>query len=189
MTRLLLLAFPRAWRHRYGEELSQLVNDVGLSPRIAVDLVATGLIERLRAVKSAVLRGTKMFIAPAWRHPRGATLLALVVLAPVMTFVVGSILAYQLGVAALVGPLESINAWLAPNGIVSLLLVISPVVALLLALSPLVRLELRPGESGSEAVVGLRLRLGNLAMGGLALVIGALLAWHVVVESLAERGP
>ena len=64
----------------------------------------------------------------------------------------------------------------------------SPVVALLFALSPLVRLELRPGESGSEAVVGLRLRLGNLVVGGLALVIGGLLAWHVVFESLAERG-
>ena len=58
MTRLLLLAYPRAWRQRYGEELSQLVDDIGLSPRVALDLVAAGMVERIRARQ----------VGSSWRH-------------------------------------------------------------------------------------------------------------------------
>ena len=188
MIRFLLLAYPPKWRHRYGEELARLVDDIGLSPRVAVDLMAAGLAERRRSMKTAVVGDMLMVIGPASRHPRGLALLALVVLAPVLVFVLGSVLAYQLDVSPLVGPLESINSWLGARPIVDVFLVVSVAVALVLALAPLVRLELRSGESGSEAVVGVRLRLANLVVGGLALVIGALLAWHVVFESIVEVG-
>jgi hypothetical protein len=61
----------------------------------------------------------------------------------------------------------------------------SPAIALLLALVPLIRLDLQAGESGSLAVVGLRLKLANLVAAGLALVIGALLTWYWLAESVS----
>jgi len=188
MIRFLLLAFPRAWRNRYGNELMQLVDDAGLSPRVVIDLIGAGVAERLRELRSSLLGGAQMVIGPAWRHPRGTAFIALLVLTPVLGFVLGSLLAYQLGFGLLLGPLESVNSWLASTRSVDLLLVLSPPVALLIALAPLVRLELPGPQPGGEAVVGLRLRLANFVVGGLALVVGGVLVWHVVFESVMELG-
>jgi hypothetical protein len=187
--RLLLLCYPRAWRRRYGGELEQLVADSGLSWSVAVDLIRAGLEERGRAVRSALTGGSGMVIGPAWRHPTGLALLALVVVSPTMLFVVGSLLAYQFGVEGLRSPIDSVNQFLAGRRIIDLALVISPAIALVLAVAPLVRLDLRDGGSGREAVVGIRLRLANVLVGATALVIGALLVWHIVVESVMEVGP
>lgn len=69
------------------------------------------------------------------------------------------------------------------------MLVALPVVALLAAAAPLLRLELRGGTAGErEAVLGLRLRTPNLVVGLLAMMVGALLAWHIVVESVLQVG-
>ena len=188
MIRLLLVAYPRAWRRRYGQELTQLVDDIGLSPRIAADLILAGVIERQRTLKTTATGGLQMLIGPAWRHPRGLALIALVVVAPVTAFVVGSILAYQLGITSLIAPRESVNSLLAMAPGIDLFLVLSVAVAFVLALAPLIRLDVSAGESGGEAVIGIRLRLANLAVGGLALVIGGLLVWHTVSEFVLERG-
>ena len=188
MIRVLLLAFPRAWRRRYGDELTQLIADTGLTPGVAVDLLRSGLHERALSVGDALKGGFGMTIGPAWRHPRGLALTSLAVLAPVLIFVIGSMLAYQLGVDALRGPLESINSWLATRRLADLALVVSPAVALALALAPLVRLDLRVGDGGHEAVFGIRLRLANVVVAVLAIAIGSLLLWHIVFESVMEAG-
>jgi hypothetical protein len=128
-----------------------------------------------------------MLEGPVAGHPRGLALLALVVLAPATVFVAGSVLAYQLGLTSLIGPMESINAWLAAQRVAGVVLMASPAVALLLALAPLVRLQLRAGQSGSAGVVGIQTRLANLAVASLALIVGGLIAWHAIFESIAER--
>ena len=129
-----------------------------------------------------------MLIGPAYRHPGRLALLALIVLTPTLLFVVGSLLAYQLGVQAFVGPMESANAILNGQRVLDLLLVMSPAIALLLALIPLVRLDFRTSDVGREAVVGLRMRAANVAVGLIALAIGGVLLWHIVFESVMERG-
>jgi hypothetical protein len=72
--------------------------------------------------------------------------------------------------------------------VLDLLLVAGPVVAFLLAVAPLIRVELRSADSGREAVLGLRLKWLNVAVGLLALLIGALLVGHIVFESVLEIG-
>lgn len=188
MIRILLLAYPAAWRSRYGAELEQLVDDSGLNPAAALDIVRAGLSERRRSMTQSHLGGTGMLIGPAYRHPSRLAILALVVLAPTLVFVVGSLLAYQLGVQALVGPMESANALLNGQRFLDLILVLSPAIALLLALVPLVRLDFRTSNVGREAVLGLRLRAANVALGLAAVAIGGLLLWHIVFESVMELG-
>lgn len=129
-----------------------------------------------------------MTIGPAWRHPTTVAMIALLIVAPTLMFVVGSMLAYQLGVDALRSPMDAISHWLAGRDLVDLVLVVSPAIALLLAVAPLVRLDLRTDGSGRAAVIDLRLRLANVLVGGTALAVGVMLAWHVVFETVLEVG-
>ena len=189
MIRFLLLAYPRAWRLRYGEELTQLVQDGGFSPRIALDVFVAGLAERRRSIKSSLTGGIAVVVGPAWRHPLAFAAIAMAVLTPVTLFVVGSILTYQLGVDFLRGPLEAIGAGQSGAGrLVDLGLVLSPAVALLLAALPLIRFGVQTSDAGREAVLGVRLKAANALIGLLALVIGGVLVWHIVFESVIERG-
>lgn len=188
MIRLLLLAYPAAWRRRYGEELDQLLSDTGLSWASGLDLVRAGFAERSRLFRSTVTGGNVMLIGPAWRHPNALALVALAALTPTFLFVAGSILAYQLGVRALLPPMESVSNVLATARFIDLALVLAPAVALLLALMPLARFELRYGDGGREAVLGVRLRMANVLVGLTALAVGALLLWHILSESAMQVG-
>src|SRR5262245_65913394 len=130
--RRLLLLYPPAWRARYGEELDQLVSDSGgLGPRASLDLINGALHERVRTLRSELVGGGGMTIGPAYRHPTGLAIAALAVLAPVLVFVIGSMLVYQFGLTSLQPPMDSANAWLnAAPRFVDLLLIVSPAVAL-----------------------------------------------------------
>lgn len=182
----LLRLYPAAWRDRYGAELDQLVADAGgLSAAMSIDLISGGLRERGRSLRNDLIGGGGMTIGPAWRHPTGLALVALLVLAPVLVFVTGSMLVYQFGFAALQQPLDSINSWLnAAPRYVDLLLVISPALALCLAALPLLRFEVKSGAAGREAQLGVRLRAANLVVGLIALGVGLFLLWHIVFESV-----
>ena len=129
-----------------------------------------------------------MVIGPAWRHPQIWAAIALIVIAPTTLFVLFSILAYQLGADWLVTAMDPVTRWMQSVRIVDLILVASPAIALLLAVAPLVRLELKRNDTGREAVVGLRLKWLNVAIGLLALVIGGLLVGHIVFESVLQVG-
>lgn len=129
-----------------------------------------------------------MVIGPAWRHPTGLAVAATAVMAPTLVFVVGSVLAYQLGMSALQIQMEAVNQWLSSSRLLDLLLVLAPVVALALAVAPLVRFQFRNDESGHEAVLGIRLRLANVIVGAVALALGGMLVWHIVVESVMQAG-
>jgi len=189
--RRLLQLYPREWRERYGEELDQLVtDDGGLTVGTGMDLINGGLRERGRALRNDLIGGGGMTIGSAYRHPTGLALIALVVLAPVLFFVLGSMLVYQLGLTSLQAPMDSINGWLngAPR-FVDLALVVSPAVALCLAAIPLLRFEVTSSNGGQEAHLGVRLRAANVVVSLLALGVGLLLLWHIVFESVMQVGP
>lgn len=188
MIRLLLLAYPPAWRRRYGDELGQLLGDTGVTPAVALDLIRGGLYERGRSLNSIVSGGGGMVIGPAWRHPTGLAVAAAAVMAPTFLFVIGSVLAYELGISALQSQLDAVNQWLSSSRILDLILVLAPAVAFVLAIAPLVRFQFQKGESGREAVFGIRLRLANVLVGAVALALGGMLVWHIVVESVLQAG-
>lgn len=188
MIALLLRLYPRAWRERYGEELSDLIDETGLTPRVAVDVARGAAREWTSQARLALAGGGTMVIGPAWRHPQMWALAAFVILAPTALFVLLSILAYQLGATWLVGFMEPVTRWLQSVRIVDLILVVAPGIALLIAAAPLVRLELHRDAAGREAVVGVRLKAANVAIGLLALLIGVLLVDHILAESVLQVG-
>ncbi len=188
MTRLITRLYPRAWRERYGEELSDLIDETGISPRVAFDVARGAAREWTSNARLAVAGGGTMVIGPAWRHPRMWAVIALFVLAPTALFVLLSIFAYQLGATWLIGYMDPVTRWLQSVRIVDLILVMSPGLALLFAAAPLLRLEVRNEDSGREAILGVRLKAANVAIGLLALLIGVLLVGHILAESVLQVG-
>ena len=67
--RLLLRCYPAAWRRRYGAELLDLLSEDPLTPRVVLDVAASGLTLRFRAARAALKGDTVVTIRPAWRHP------------------------------------------------------------------------------------------------------------------------
>jgi hypothetical protein len=185
---LLLRLYPPAWRERYGAELSDLVEEIGLSPRVALDVGRGAVSEWAVAARAALNGGTTMVIGPAYRHPRSWALIGLALLAPTLLFTLLSILTYQLGLTGLAGLMDPVNSWLNGQRLLDLVLVALPVFALLVAAAPLIRVELRSAGDGREAVLGLRLKAFNVLVGLLALLIGGLLLGHIVFESVLQVG-
>lgn len=190
MKRLLLRAYPAAWRKRYGDELLALMDETGFGPREALDLLRSGFRLRAARLRDAITDGgVQMVIGPAWRHPTGWAVAGAVIVAPTLLMVGLSMVTYELGLSGLTAFMEPVNNLLQRVRPLDLALVLSPGVALLAALVPLLRLELRGGASGErEAVLGLRLRVPNLLVGLLSLGVFGLLVWHIVVESVLQVG-
>jgi hypothetical protein len=188
MTRLITRLYPRAWRERYGDELSELIDETGMTPRVAVDVARGAAREWTSQARLAVAGGGSMVIGPAWRHPQMWALAAFVVLAPTALFVGLSILAYELGQTWLIGFMDPVTRWMQGARMVDLILVVSPVIALVIAAAPLLRLELRKNDSGGTAVIEVRMKVLNWLIGLFALLIGALLLGHIVAESVLQVG-
>jgi hypothetical protein len=189
MTRLLLRLYPAAWRNRYGEELLELVAETGLTPRVAADLVRSGLRERARAAKASLVGGVSMALGPAWRHPTAWAIAGLIALLPVAFVLAASIaLPYQIARAGLDGFVNSLQSWLNTNRLADLLLITLPAVAAFCAGVPLVRLGMTRAGGSSEVSLSVRLRVVNVAVVLLALAIGGLLVGHIVFESVMQIG-
>jgi hypothetical protein len=188
VTRLLTRLYPREWRERYGDELSELIDETGLSPRVALDVARGASREWTSQARLAVAGGTSMVIGPAWRHPQMWALVALIVIAPTTLFVVLSMLAYQFGISGLVGLMEPVNQWLNGQRLLDLLLVVSPAAGRLLAAAPLLKLDLHKRDSGGSATIELRMKALNLVVALLALLIGGLLVGHIVFENVLQVG-
>ena len=188
MIGLLLRLYPGRWRERYGEELKDLVTETGLGPAAAADIARAAARERQRSAELALAGGVTMTIGPAWRHPTSWAVVAFAVMAPTLIFVVGSLLAYQLGIGMFTSAMDSATAWLnAQPRLIDLVLILAPALALMIALLPVVKVNLSSGDGG-EVQVGVRLRWLNLVVGLLALAIGGLLVWHIVWESVLRAG-
>ena len=88
MKRILRL-YPAAWRRRYGDELSDLLDEMPSSPtntldllRGAVTLHMRALIDRL-APRLLTAGGPPMPTHPLQRHPTATALLAALIAAPI----------------------------------------------------------------------------------------------------------
>jgi hypothetical protein len=180
MTRLLMRFFPPAWRARYGEELTELVTETGLTPRVAADLARAGTTERVRAARAALNGGTSMTFGPGWRHPTAWAVAGALVLLPIVYFLV---------IGALGAPISPIDSVLNTQRYLDLALLISPAVAALLAAVPLVRLGFTKVEGGgSEVSLSVRLRAANVAVVVVGLGIACFLVGHIVFESVLRLG-
>jgi hypothetical protein len=190
MTRLLLRLFPAAWRARYGEELLDLVNDTGLTPRGAADIARSGLSERVRSARAAISGGASMTLGPAWRHPTAWAVIGLLTLVPLLSFLGFSVLTpYQLARLGLTDFANSLNGILNRLRYLDLLLVALPALAVVIAGLPLLRVRVTRVDGSSEASVSVRVRGLNVLVVVVGMLFGGLLIGHIVFESVMQVGP
>ena len=124
---------------------------------------------------------------PLQHHSTSLALLALLVVAPTLLFVVLSILAYEVGIPGLAARIEPfILAATAPSW-VDLFLLLSPFVAVLITLVPLVSIGFSRVGNELRLSIGLRARMLNVVVLVICVLIGGLLVNHVLVEFLLER--
>jgi hypothetical protein len=193
MKRILRL-YPSAWRRRYGEELSELLDEMPSSPATTLDLLRGAGKLHMRALLDRVAPrlltagGPPMPTHPLQRHPTASALVAVLIAAPTATFVTLSVLAYQL-------ELPGMQAWLEPfmDGlqqaprIVDLFLLAAPFLAFLLAALPLIGLRLERIDGELRVTLALRARTLNVIVLAACLVVVGFLASHLLAEFLLER--
>jgi hypothetical protein len=185
----LLRVFPKWWRERYGDELAELIREVGLSPRVAIDAARIGVSVRIQSIRAYVIGGEAMSIGPAWRHPTASAVIGLVLLAPTLTLIALSVpTPYQLARVGLADFASSLHAFLNVNRAADLFLVGAPALTLLFSAIPLVRVSVLTGDGERLASFGVRLRWINIFVALMALLVGGLLVTHIMFESVMQVG-
>jgi hypothetical protein len=181
MTRLLLRLYPARWRARYGDELSALLADTRPGPRAWIDLARGGLREHVRAVRNG---GMTVKLEAAWRHPGRWSVIAALLILPTALAVGLSLLAHEFGATAVAAWVDPVMRAVDGARPVDLYLVVAPLLGMAVARAPLLRLDVADGE----ARIAIRARAANLAVAGVAFVLGLLLIGHIVAESVLRAG-
>ena len=189
--RPILRLYPSAWRRRYGDELTDLLDELPATSATALDLLRGAVTLHFRALADRLAPrlvsagGPPMRTHPLQRHPTATALVAALIAAPTAIFVTVSILAYQL-------ELPGMQAWLQPfmDGlaqaprIVDLLLVGAPFLAFLVAALPLVGLRVERVDGELRATLALRARRLNLLVLAACVLVAGVLVNYLLVESL-----
>jgi hypothetical protein len=179
--RLAIGLYPRAWRARYADELLDLVREVDVGVGGAVDMVAA-------AARLYASGGTPMRFEPAHRHPMAFALVAFAIMAPTLAFVTLSIIGHELGVSAVAKVVDPVLVAITRPRIVDVALVAAPAAAALLALLPLLDVRVERGDEGQLVALRVRALPVNLAVGAIALLLGATLVLHIVSEAVLHAG-
>jgi hypothetical protein len=79
-------------------------------------------------------------------------------------------------------------AWIGTVRVVDLVLVLAPLVALMLAVLPLLDVRLERDDGAPALAVRIRGVTANVVVAVVALVVGAVLVWHSVIESVMRTG-
>ena len=192
--RRLLRLYPPAWRARYEGEVAVLLDDLAPDRHMALDLFRGAVREwahtAWRRIPEAPVPvgGPPAFFRPLERHPTTLAVIALVVVAPTATFVFLSVLAYELGVSGLRAIIDPAIRALSASRVVDLFLVFAPFIGFVVALAPLVGIGLSRSGAELRLTFGFRARTLNLVVIVLCLVVAAILAGHIISESLLEAG-
>ena len=129
-----------------------------------------------------------MTIRPAWRHPTAFAVMGALLILPTFLFVAASLLSYELGLTAIREAVAPIQAAITSVRAFDLFLVLAPALAALAAIVPLLRLGWERREGTLQAVLTVRALAFNLVVGLLAIALGGVLIWHIVVESVLKAG-
>jgi hypothetical protein len=179
----LVWLYPRRWRERYGDELEELVESLGLTPTNAFDLIGNAFRERMRSAIRRTAGGPSMTDRPGW----GSTALALIgfiLLAPTLLFIGFSVLIYNIGV-----PMDGVRSIIdgaVRIGPIDIGLALLPFVALAIALAPVIRLSIArdEGEVVARVVVRPGRARANMAVAALAIVAITVLVTYQVTDRL-----
>ena len=125
---------------------------------------------------------------PAYRHPGPFALVAALLLLPTFLVVGLSYLGHELGFSAIAAAIDPWIAQLDEVRVLDLFLVVAPAIAFVLAVLPLLDLRIDRDEPAPALAVRIRAVPANLIVGALALLVGAALVAHIVVESVLRLG-
>lgn len=187
MARASLRLYPPVWRARYGEELTDLLEESDPRAMDLLDLARVGIGLRLSSLRPGD-GGFSMIIGPAHRHPTGFALGAFALMLPTVAFVALSLLGHELGMTGIAERVDPVISAVTAPRVIDVALVMAPAVSLFLALAPLVDVGLRGAPGQRVATLGLQLRAGNLAVAALAVTVGALLVGHMLAEAVLHAG-
>ena len=168
--------YPRGWRRRYEGELRALLEDTDPGVADAVD-VAAG------AMREHATGGTPVRFGPAHRHPQGFATAAMAILAPTLALVTLSVIGHELGVSSVAAAVDPVIRTVTAPAIVDVALVLAPLAALALAALPLFAVRFGAGDGGRSLTLQIQALPLNLAVAGLAVLLGAALAAHMLVEA------
>ena len=179
--RAALRLYPPGWRRRYGDEIAGLMDESETSLADAVDVARAAVREHMNG-------GSVMQFELARRHPGRFAAVALLLVAPTLTVVVVSVLGHELGLSAVAVAFDPIVSWIDTVRPLDLALVAAPLVAFLLAILPLIDLRVETDEGGSALALRVHAVPANLAVAGIALLVGAALVAHLVAETVLGTG-
>jgi hypothetical protein len=179
--RAALRLYPHGWRRRYGDEIAVLMEESETSLADAVDVARAAMREHING-------GSVMQFELAHRHPGRFAAAALLLVAPTLTVVGVSLLGHELGLSAVAVAFDPIVSWIDTVRPLDLALVAAPLVAFLLAMLPLIDLRIETDDGGSSLALRVRAVSANLAVAGVALLVGAALVAHIVAETVLEAG-
>jgi hypothetical protein len=184
LARLLIRAYPRAWRRRYGTEYSALLEDVPPTPSTIADAVGTGIALRAKAVSSSLLTsgGPAVTIDLGGWHARTFALLAILVALPTTLLLALSGLAYNLNVPGVAGAIYAIQRQIGGSRIVYLGLMAAPVLAFVIAVLPVLRFSIH--REGGELMISFAIRGRGLTLFAvvMSLLLIAFFAGHNASE-------
>jgi len=179
--RVLLSAYPQAWRDRYGAEVQDLIEDADAGIGDVADLAAG-------AVRQHISGGAPMRFEPARRHPNAFAIAGLLIMLPTLAFVTLSLIGHELGFSAVASAVDPIIVSVTAMRAVDLALVSAPLLALGLAVLPLLDLRLESGDEGPTLALRIRALTANMIVAAMSLLLGALLVGHIVAESVLGSG-
>jgi hypothetical protein len=184
MSRLLRL-YPAAWRARYEEEYTALLEELPADGRVALDVLRLAVRLRLRQAATSLHLAsgdpsvTDSFLREGDPHARRLAALGLLLAMPSFIFLSFALLKYWLGIP---GPFDAIGD-LVEAPLIEPLTVVGPFFALAVALWSVARVRMRWVRGTLGAVVTVHARLFNLAIVALA----ALLSTVIIVYGLIEN--
>lgn len=182
--RLLIRAYPPAWRRRYGTEYAALLEDVRLTPSTIADAVGAGVALRARSVSSSLLTtgGPAVTIDFNGWHARTFALLAILVALPTTVVLALSGLAYNLNVSSVVPAIDAIQRQIGSSRVVYLGLMAAPVLAFVIAVLPVLRFSIH--REGEDLMISFAIRGRGLTLVAvvLSLLLIAFFAGHNASE-------
>jgi len=184
LARLLVRAYPRAWRRRYGSEYAALLEDVPATAAAITDAVGAAVALHARAASKSLITsgGSAVTIDFGGWHARTFALLAILVALPTTVVLALSALAYNVGIPGMAAAIEPIQQQLLGNKIIGLGLMGAPVLAFAIAVLPVLRFSLH--REAGELMISFAIRGRALTL--VAVVLSLLLVAFFAMHSAAE---
>lgn len=184
LARLLVRAYPPAWRRRYGTEYAALLEEVPATPTSIADALGTAITLRARSATRSLITsgGSAVTIDFGGWHARTFAVVAILVALPTTIVLALSGLAYNLRMPGLADAINPFIQSLSVSKLIGLGLMAAPVLAFVIAVVPVLRFSVH--RENGELMISFAIRGRGLTL--VAIVLSLLLAAFFAMHNAAE---